>query len=63
MGVHITHNGDFDELEAYQQVSGWALHYIHYYCTTTIITTTITSTAETNYRLTCCCLLLFVPDR
>jgi hypothetical protein len=20
MGVHITHNGDFDELEAYQQV-------------------------------------------
>ena len=28
MGVHITHNGDFDELEAYQQVSGWALHYV-----------------------------------
>jgi hypothetical protein len=28
MGVHITHNGDFDELEAYQQVRGDVLLYL-----------------------------------
>ncbi len=29
MGVHITHNGDFDEMEAYQQVQFCLSSYMH----------------------------------
>lgn len=35
MGVHITHNGDFDELEAYQQVRGDVLVHGGWVCFST----------------------------